>query len=199
MGSNSLTVVCQAAEPVTTIATQVVGALVTGCSVLLVAYIAYRSGLKAYFREREHERITKRYLDDGIDCVSASVDQVLRVFNDNCLRVDTVLLWHERKEDEKGKLSIEFERFERGHLELTAYLKLTDLVGERIYWPIIQMLFGFVDGHITVLNGIMDDKKMSESEMVKMVQACNEDYSQKFNKYKVLVKELRVITVGLEQ
>ena len=86
MDSNSVIVVRESADMVTTILTQGIGALLTGTFVLLAAYIAYKSGLKAYFRKREHEQIIKRYLDEGIDRVLAGVNQALRVFVDNYLK-----------------------------------------------------------------------------------------------------------------
>lgn len=50
---------------------------------LLAAYIVYVLGKSAYFRQKEFELITERYLKEGLDKISQQIDYSLGVFRHN--------------------------------------------------------------------------------------------------------------------
>jgi hypothetical protein len=50
---------------------------------LLTIWLGYRLGLIAYFRRKEHEQIIQRYLEQGVDLISANIDHALSVFREN--------------------------------------------------------------------------------------------------------------------
>jgi hypothetical protein len=204
MDSNSVIVVSESADMVTTILTQGVGALITGTFVLLAAYIAYKSGLKAYFTKREHEQIIKRYLDEGIDRVLVGVHHVSNIFNDNNLTAWTIL--HQVQENREADLSVEFKRFKRQHLELTSISKITNLVGDKIFAQLIGKLFGFIDGHTVYLKTKflptlvkIKSRQISGGDELKEMQSKLDVFRQQFNRYLLLVDELQQITSSLER
>lgn len=203
MDSNNVIVLSESADILKTILTQGVGALLTSTFVLLAAYIAYKSGLKAYFTKREHEQIIKRYLDEGIDRVLAGVDQVLRVFLDNYMKA--VVILDQVRRNEEINISVEFQRFERQYLELAPYQKIAYLVGDQVFWLLIQKLLGFVDGNSAFLNTKLlnlvknGDGKITEGDTLEGIQEYLNSTFKKYQKYSLLVNELQQIASSLEK
>ena len=63
---------------------------------LVAALLVYGLGRATYFRQKEYELLTKRYLDGGLDAISRNVDRSLALFRHNWWQ-STVLLKHFRE------------------------------------------------------------------------------------------------------
>lgn len=50
---------------------------------LLAAVVLYFLGKSAYFRQKEYELITKRYLEESLDAISKNVERSLALFRYN--------------------------------------------------------------------------------------------------------------------
>ncbi|HHT9136903.1 MAG TPA: hypothetical protein ACFYEK_06595, partial [Candidatus Wunengus sp. YC60] len=51
--------------------------------VFIPAGLAYWFGHKQYLTKRDHEQITKRYLENGIDVIVEGIEHALGVFSEN--------------------------------------------------------------------------------------------------------------------
>jgi len=52
MDSNSVIVIKEASNVITTFGPVIIGGFITGCFILLTAYLAHKFGLQAYFAKR---------------------------------------------------------------------------------------------------------------------------------------------------
>ena len=50
---------------------------------LIAAYTVYLFGKRSYFQQKEYELVVSRYLDEGIDATSQSIDESLAIFRHN--------------------------------------------------------------------------------------------------------------------
>jgi len=127
----------------------VVGALITAFSILLAAIVAYKFGLRTYFRKREHELILKRYLAEGIDLISKRVTDAEQAFFYNYNKAYEIVeqLSDFKKIDTTGKfLTIQ------AYLGLMPLHKLRYLLGDDILATSIQELLVFVNSKGAYLN-----------------------------------------------
>src|SRR6185369_6140349 len=53
---------------------------------IFALYIAYRLGLRAYFRQKDYELVRQRYLTEGADEVAANIEYGLSVHRNNWAR-----------------------------------------------------------------------------------------------------------------
>ena len=113
--------------------------------VLVTALLGYWLGLRTYFKRKEHEQIIHRYLEQGVDLLSANLDHALSIFRENwaySLRLlkefrgtaSTELL---RKESYDER----FLRYEQKSFSIIPFYKVRSLVGEDIFWVSGQDLF----------------------------------------------------------
>jgi len=70
---------------------EVLGALISGCFLLVTAILAYKYGLQTYFRQREHELILARYLEGGIDHILSSFYISQNAFMSNFITVNQAI------------------------------------------------------------------------------------------------------------
>jgi len=182
------------------------GLFVVG-SFLLGAWLAYKYGLQTYFKQQEHEQIIKRYLEKGIDRVSEGVAQALRVFIDNNLIARSILI--QLQTDRKADLPVNFSRYERQYLELTAFYKIRYLVGDEIFLKAIHSLFSFVDTDSIFLNtefrsfgagipkaGIDKEQRL---EHLKEIEHLLDEAFDKSENYSFILSELQLIASILEK
>lgn len=59
---------------------------------LVAAALVYLFGRRAYFRQKEYELVTTRYLGEGIDAISKNVDRSLALFRHNWWQSTIVLI-----------------------------------------------------------------------------------------------------------
>jgi hypothetical protein len=53
---------------------------------IIALYIAYRLGIRSYFRQKDYELVRQRYLIDGADEVAANIEYRLSVYRNNWAR-----------------------------------------------------------------------------------------------------------------
>lgn len=204
MDSNSVIVIKEAINMITTFGAGIISGLVTGGFILLAAYIAYKGGLQTYFMKRQHEQIMKRYLEEGVDRVSSAVAEVSRVYVDNNLKALTILN-NLRIYDRVGQLD-KFERFDRRHLDPGVYYKISNLIGDNIIWHFIALFLSFVDVKTNVLDidflttvaGISKDHINRKKTVEKIEKILGKDV-ETFGKFELLLDELQKIASILER
>lgn len=206
MDSNSIIVVREATNMITTLGAEIIGGLVTGGFILLTAYLTYKFGLQTYFKKREHEQILRRYLEEGFDRASASVEHALGVFNDNYRTALEIV--REIKVDETVDHSVIFKRYEQRYFDAAPFLKVGRLIGDNIFWKSTQLLFAFVDGkHIffekdfrSAVEQVLDGKiEISTDDLLDETRKKLLEFCQEAKKYYYILAELQTIASVLEQ
>lgn len=183
---------------------EIIGALITGLSILGVAFIGSLFGLRKYFRKREYELILKRYLDEGIDRISEIVDGALRVFVNNHTIASTIVL--QAKHNEEANLPDKFDRFERRYLTLTPFEKIKYLVGDAIFIKAVHAVLGFVEASTVVFDtdfrsklAVMPTEPIRREKLLDGIDKFLEEYFRKSEKYSQVLRELQYIASILEK
>lgn len=113
---------------------------------LVAVLLAYFLGKSAYFRQKEYELITKRYLEEGIDSISKNVDSSLAVIRHNwwhCLFV--LKSFRDLGKDMRPELYNEgLIEPEPSNFELWKNYRLKNIVGDDIFHLVHQLLDAFV-------------------------------------------------------
>lgn len=121
---------------------EIIGALITGFFILVVALFSYVYGLRAYFKKREHEQIMKRYLEEGIDRFSERINHVTEIFLENYVKADEIL--SQLKTFHQVDLSFKFHTIPK-FIGMTPVYKLFYLLGDDVFALSIQKLFVHID------------------------------------------------------
>ena len=120
-----------------------VGAIITGVFIVAAVIIAYKYGLAAYFRRREHEQIIKRYLEEGIDRAEVSIEHAVGVFTDNNRTALSIVRALKQKEAglivEEKDYSPAFRKYEQQYFDSIPFVKIQRLVGDTIFWKSAQL------------------------------------------------------------
>ena len=113
---------------------------------LAAVILAYLLGKSAYFRQKEYELITKRYLEEGIDSISKNVDSSLAIIRHNwwhCLFV--LKSFRDLGKDMRPELYNEgLIKPDPSNFELWKDYRLKDIVGNDIFNRVHQHLDSFV-------------------------------------------------------
>lgn len=113
---------------------------------IAAAILVYFFGKSLYFRQKEYELITKRYLEEGLDAISKNVDRSLATFRHNWWQSTVVLknfksLGKDMRPDLYNNL---FIAPDPSLFEIWRDYRLLDLVGNNVYDRIHQNLDAFV-------------------------------------------------------
>lgn len=173
---------------------------------LVAAFAVYFLGKSAYFRQKEYELITKRYLEEGIDAISKNVDRSLALFRHNWWQ-STVVLKHFR---DLGK-DIRSELYEKPFIspdptffEVWRDYRLHDIVGDDVFDRAHQSLDAFIRSsyaffqddlctmvRVTLEGGKELEVKATRDEMVKSYLEEIELMDQRSLRYYVLLQQLQ--------
>jgi len=113
---------------------------------IIAVLLAYFLGKTAYFRQKEYELITKRYLEDGIDSISINIDRSLAIVRHNWWHCTVVLKsFRDLGKDMRPELYKEgLIEPETSNFELWRNYRLKDIVGDDIFHRVHQLLDAFV-------------------------------------------------------
>jgi len=108
--------------------------------------VAFWLGRSAYFRQKEYELITERYLRDGIDRVSAQVERSIAIFRHNWAHSLTIVkLFRDAGKDMNKELyKTGFINPETEMFEFWPDYRVKDLIGDDIINETRQSLDAFV-------------------------------------------------------
>lgn len=184
--------------------------------VFIPAGLAYWFGRRQYLIKRDHEQITKRYLENGIDVIVEGIEHVLGVFRENCAHSLRILKTFRNKKNAGISPSPEdyatdcFLRYKQELFYTAPFYKLIQLCGKEaeIFHDQTQHLFAFVESATNFFqydmcvalkefvegNRITVDAKTLSDDYLKAVK----DYSDKSQKYYDLLNELQKIAFALE-
>ncbi|MCK4951736.1 MAG: hypothetical protein KAS48_07945 [Gammaproteobacteria bacterium] len=120
--------------------------LSTIAAAILAAIIAPLLGLLVYFKQKQYDLVRARYLENGLDVVSAQVEYTLGIFRHNWARGLNVLKHFRDMGADMPK-----ELYKSGFIEIDpasyktahSYL-LREMTGDDVYHHVLQLLFTFV-------------------------------------------------------
>ncbi len=184
--------------------------------IFIPAGLAYWFGCRQYLIRRDHEQITKRYLENGIDVILKGIEHALGVFRENLAHSLRILKTFRDKKNAGISPSPEdyanncFLRYKQELFYTAPFYKLIQLCGKEaeIFHDQTQHLFAFVelatnffqhDMCVTLKefvegNRIKVDANILFDNYLKVVK----DYSDKSQKYYDLINELQKIAFALE-
>lgn len=113
---------------------------------IAAAILVYYLGKSAYFRQKEYELVTKRYLEEGIDAISKNVDKSLALFRHNWWQ-STVVLKHFRELGKDMRLELYQNPFiapDPSLFEIWRDYRLLNIVGDDVFNRAHQSLDAFV-------------------------------------------------------
>jgi hypothetical protein len=176
---------------------------------LAAVILAYFLGKSTYFRQKEYELITKRYLEEGIDSISKNVDLSLAIIRHNwwhCLFV--LKSFRDLGKDMRPELYNEgLIEPDPSNFELWKDYRLKDIVGDDIFTLVHQLLDSFVKSSFSffrddmcngirfTLNGGKELEVVATREEIyeEMLKATIE-VDNKARKFYVLLGELQNIS-----
>jgi hypothetical protein len=177
------------------------------------AYLAYRLGLKAYFKhkQKEYELVRSRYLENTLDLLSSGVESALSTFRNN---------WHYSLQilkqfrqlgylAEGNDFEKRFVRTPSGEFQIVAAYRLGRLIGgDQEFWKMEQLLFAFVDeasdfffnDFTTGLKqAIEGEVKRPKEEVADLYLERIQTYDKESHKYYHLLTELQTLSWFFEQ
>lgn len=113
---------------------------------LCAAILVYFLGRSTYFRQKEYELITKRYLEEGIDAISNNVDRSLALFRHNWW-ISTVILKNFRdlgKDIRPDLYKQPFIEPDPSLFEVWRDYRLKDILDDDIFNRVHQSLDAFI-------------------------------------------------------
>jgi hypothetical protein len=130
----------------------------------VAALLAYWLGARSYFRQKEFELVRNRYLEAGVDKVSAQVEDALNIATHNFQHVMKILRVLRDIGPKRAVHMFEgFRALESGSLELIAINRLQEIVQDNIFWDVRQLLYSAVQENHTLL---VDDLGSAINELV---------------------------------
>jgi hypothetical protein len=184
--------------------------------ILIPSGLAYWFGSRQYLIKRDHDQITKRYLENGIDIIIEGIEHALGIFRENFAHSLRILKIFREKQNVGIKPSPDdytadrFLRYKQEQLDTAPFYKLELLVGEeaKIFHDQTQHLFALVE---TATNFFEYDMCVALKEFVEgnkievnALALCEEylkhidEYNNKSEKYYELINELQKIAFVLE-
>jgi hypothetical protein len=116
---------------------------------LLTVWLGYRLGLVSYLRRREHELIIQRYLEQGVDQLTANFDHALCIFRENWAH--SLRMLREFRGTVCAGIPARKETYSQGFLSyepqsffIQPFYKVSYLVGNNVFWHRGQDLFAFI-------------------------------------------------------
>lgn len=180
---------------------------------LLAALLVYFLGKAAYFRQKEYELLTKRYLEEGLDAIAKNVDRTLALFRHNWWQ-STVVLKHFRDlgKDMRPELyKALFTAPDPSLFEIWRDYRLNDVVGDDIFYRAHQSLDAFVLSsyaffqddlgsivRVTIQGGKELEVKASREQMIAGFLREVEKLDEESKRYYVLLGELQAISALIQ-
>lgn len=110
-----------------------------------VALLVYCLGLMAYRRQKEHELVRQRYLDEGVDLVASRLEETLSAYRHNWFHAVQIVKYMKRvgnvPEDLLDKSHLIMP--EPSQLEIRANYRLSTLVGDPVFYCVQQIAVAF--------------------------------------------------------
>ena len=176
---------------------------------IAAAVLVYYLGRYAYFRQKEYELITERYLTEGIDAISRNVDRSLALFRHNWWKSTVVLKYFRDlgKDMRPDLYKAPFLEPDPSLFEIWRDYRLVDVVGDDIFNRAHQSLDAFIRStyaffqddlgamvRVTIEGGKELEVKALRELMISEYMGEVENLDNQAKRYYVLLGELQKIS-----
>ncbi|WP_319583623.1 hypothetical protein [uncultured Pseudodesulfovibrio sp.] len=112
---------------------------------ILLAFITYFFASKKYYKQKDYEEIKARYLEGGIDIITANVENSLSNLSANWAgALNIIKLFRGLGEKAQFLPSKEyFIKYNTKELNLTAHKRIQLLIRSNVFWDLHQLLAAF--------------------------------------------------------
>ena len=184
--------------------------LISGAATILAAFIAVGAGIWAFYRQREHELVQKRYLEEGLDVVISTAENALYTYHHNWARCLELLKSFRDVETMKpGELDVGFLQLPADRFALTANYRVNQIVNSGTVWKVFQLIISFAQTASAVardeipaamkLKLTTDQVEVSRAEMVEEATKVLKDLDKKSHHFYFFFGQLQDISMLLEE
>lgn len=190
--------------------TQYIPNLISGGATILAALIAVGAGIWAFYRQREHELVQKRYLEEGLDVIISTAENALFTYHHNWARCLELLKSFRDVEAMKPEdLDVGFLQLPADRFALTANYRVNQIVDSGTVWRVFQLIIAFSQNACSVVrdeipaalkmklttNQIQSSRKEMFDEAMKVL----EDLNKKSNHFYVFFGQMQDISMLFEE
>lgn len=188
---------------------ELLAAIVGGVATVAAAAIALWGAISMYFRQKEHELVQKRYLEEGIDVVIATAEAALNIYSHNWARCAEILKsFRDLQGIRPEELSTGFLPLVSSRFALTAHYRLNVVVASPEIWECFQLVLSFVQVSNAVLceeiplamkAQLSGQVQATREEIVEAGLATLKDLDERSHRYHIVPAELHRIARLLEE
>lgn len=146
--------------------------------------------LRLFFKQKEHESITGRYLEGGIDKVASGMSENLDAYRNNWART-----LHLLKEYREYGDKFDMKEFTKGYAEIHAG-NLESIANRRVYD--LTGSFVFYNAYQSVLTFCVNSNNEMEKEIAKAIEISMSEEGKKIDSSRV-VKEVEKVLFKLDE
>lgn len=118
--------------------------IIAGVFTVIAAVVAVGGAVFVFYRQKEHELVQKRYLDEGIDVVIATAEQALNIYSHNWARCTEILKsFRDLPTIKPEELTNGFITLPQDRFALTAHYRLNVIVDSQVIWESFQLVLSF--------------------------------------------------------
>ncbi len=190
--------------------TQYVPNLISGGATILAALIAVGAGIWAFYRQREHELVQKRYLEEGLDVIVSTAENALFTYHHNWARCLELLKSFRDVEAMKPEdLNVGFLQLPADRFALTANYRVNQIVDSGTIWRVFQLIIAFAQHACSItrdeipaamkLKLTTDQVQASRKEMVDAAMEVLQDLDKKSHHFYVFFGQMQDIAMLFEE
>ncbi len=184
--------------------------LISAGATILAALIAVGAGIWAFYRQREHELVQKRYLEEGLDVIVSTAENALFTYHHNWARcLELLKSFRDVETMTPEDLHAGFLQLPADRVALTANYRVNQIVDSGTIWQVFQLIIAFAQNGCTVArdeipaalklkltsNNIQADRRMVVDEAMKVL----EDLDKKSHHFYVFFGQMQDISMLFEE
>lgn len=146
--------------------------------------------LRLFFKQKEHESITSRYLEGGIDKVASGMSENLDAYRNNWART-----LHLLKEYREYGENFDTSELKKGYVEIHAD-NLESIANRRVYY--LTGSFVFYNAYQSVLAFCVSSNNEMEKEIAKAIEISMSEEGKKIDSSQV-IKEVEKVLFKLNE
>jgi hypothetical protein len=125
--------------------------LIAGATTVLAAGIAVWGGIWAFRRQKEHELVQRRYLDEGLDVVISIAEAALSIYSHNWARCTEIIkTFRDLQNVTADDLIIGFLPLPENRFAFTAHYRVNVIVDSPVIWQVFQLVIAFAQRGCTI-------------------------------------------------
>ncbi|MDZ7686951.1 MAG: hypothetical protein U5O39_20010 [Gammaproteobacteria bacterium] len=185
------------------------GDLIGATATLVAAGIVVAGGIWAYFRQKEFELVQRRYLEEGVDIVIATLDNALNTYNHNWTRcIELLKSFRDNPDFDPDELSRSFLTLPPDKFALTANYRLNRIIDSPVVWRAFQSAIAFAHKGCTMTRNEIPEAlraklttdlvAASRAELVEESEKILKELDEEYLAHHFLISKLHDIAMDFE-